>query len=110
LVVLLDCVIGEVDHAIAGVVKVVFFGRGADVAVVVPIALETAVDGGDQNVTPDVELPPVDEEAVLQVFLDDHTTSSVLETLQQLLLQLVAIRVHRDPETAIGVLTRLDDP
>jgi hypothetical protein len=52
---LLDGVVGEVDHLIGQVVDVEVGGGGADVALLVPVALQDTVAGGRQQVATDVE-------------------------------------------------------
>lgn len=107
---LLDSVVGEVNHAVADVREVIFFGGGADVAVIVPITLQPAIDCSNKNVAADVELAVVDKEALLKVFLHYYASSALLEPLLQFLYQFLTLPVHADAESPVGVLTRLDNP
>jgi hypothetical protein len=70
-------------HPIAHVVEVVLFRGGPNVAVVVPVPLETAVDCRDQDIAADVEFPVVDQKAVFDVFLHNETAlAAVLSPLK----------------------------
>ena len=103
-------VVGEVDHAIAAVVQTVFLWWGANVAVIVPISLQSAVYSGDEDVAPDVELPSIDQETILYVLLHNNASLAILEALLQLILKLSSVGVHSDAEASIWVLSWLDDP
>ena len=52
----LDGVVGEMHHLVLDVVEVEDDRGGPDVALVVEVAFEHAVDRGDQHVAADVEL------------------------------------------------------
>jgi hypothetical protein len=99
-----------VDHPIAGVIQIELFRRSTDVTIVVPVPFKTAINSGDENVASDVELSPVDQETVFQIFLDNHASLAVLNTLHQLFLQLGTVGVHSDTKTAIRVFARLYNP
>lgn len=55
----LHCIVGKVDHAVAGIIEVELLGGSTDVAIVIPVSLEAPVDSGDQNVASDIELSPI---------------------------------------------------
>jgi hypothetical protein len=57
--VLLHGVVGQVHHPVSRIVEVVFLGRCPDVAVVVPVALETSIDCRDEDIASDIELSTI---------------------------------------------------
>jgi tetrahydromethanopterin S-methyltransferase subunit E len=59
--VLLDGVISEVDVHVGAALERELRGGGADVALGEPVGLHHAVEGRQQHVVPDVELPPLVE-------------------------------------------------
>jgi len=65
----LDGVVGEMHHLVLDVVEVEEDGGGPDVALVVEVALQHAVDRGDQHVAADVELALVVQQGPLDVVL-----------------------------------------
>ena len=111
LAILLHRVVDQVDVLVVQVETgtAVFFGGGANVAIAVEVCLENAVDASDQREAADVELAPLHEQRVVDVFLQDHgpAASAVLmyevPDPAQLLLDL-------DACASVRVLSRLDDP
>ena len=111
--VLLDGVVGEVDELIADVVEVEVVGGGADVALAEPVGAHEAVQAGDQHVVADVELPPLVQQRVLDVLLDDVglvVAVLVLLLLLEDVVQLVDLLNHHDAVAAVRQLPRLHDP
>jgi len=58
---LLDSIISQVHKLVFDVACGELFGAGTEVAVFVEVALELAVDGGEEPIHPDVEFPLIDE-------------------------------------------------
>lgn len=56
---LLHGVVGQMDHFILDIIEGIFCGGCADVTVLVPVALQDPVGGGDEEVAPDVKLAVV---------------------------------------------------
>jgi hypothetical protein len=48
-------IVGEMNILICEIVKVKLFAAGSDIPFLVPIALEDAVDAGQEHIVPDVE-------------------------------------------------------
>lgn len=103
--VLLDCVVGEVHEPIAQVLQAVEEAGCLDVALLVEVKLESAVDVHRQQVGPNVELPAVVQEGVFDVLLNN-----------QLLLALQPLPHFPQgprqsyPLPSVGVLRWLQDP
>jgi hypothetical protein len=74
----LDGVIREVDELILRVSQLKFVAACSDVPLLVPVALDLAVQPRDQHVAADVELPPVVKERPVDVFLDDESLFMVV--------------------------------
>lgn len=79
---------------------------GADIAFLVPVALDEAIDAGYENEVADVKLPAIVEQRKLQVGLND-----VAGTVggPQVVLNLGGLGKH-DAEASIGALSGLHDP
>ena len=69
--ILLDSIVGEMDHLVAHVLQVEVEGRGPDVALPVPIRPHYAVQSGDYHVVPDIEFAALVEQRALDVLLHD---------------------------------------
>lgn len=52
----LDCVVGEMHELVIQILEVVILASGADVPLVIEVALHDAVHRGDQQIASDVEL------------------------------------------------------
>lgn len=110
LALLLDRVVGQVDHVVPQVVQVVLLAAGPDVALLVPVPSDVPVAAGDQQVVSDVEFPPAVEER-LQVLLDDQR--SALGTFPLLAVQdgqQFGCLHHLYSGAAVGVFAWFDDP
>lgn len=59
---LLDSVVGQVHHRIFDVVESEWLRGRPNVPILVEVPLDVRVAGRDQQVAPDVELPPVKSE------------------------------------------------
>lgn len=111
--VLLDGVVGEVDHFVADVVEVEVIGGSADVAFAEPVGSHDAVQPGDEHVVPDVELPALVEQRILNVLL--HDVGFVIAVVVLLLLledvvELVDLVNHHNAVAAVRQLARLHYP
>ena len=53
---LLHGVVREVDHAVCRVFHIVLSAAGAQIAVLIPVALQVAIDGRGQGIAANVEL------------------------------------------------------
>jgi len=108
----LDGIVGEV-HQSTRRRHVEGFAGGADVAVLVAVESELAVDEGDQHVAADVELALVVEEG-RDVALQDEATGLGLLALAhppaQLLHSGSALLRHCDASAPVRILPWFDDP
>ena len=59
------------DHPVLVILSCVLSGASPQVAILVPITLEVAVDCGGECVAPDVELAILVEEGLFDIFLHD---------------------------------------
>lgn len=82
---LLDSIIGEMDKEVINIIEFVLRGGCSEVALSIPVTLHIAIDLGDEEKPPDVELPPFETSikadvqiAVLHIFLDDDCSSIVI--------------------------------
>ena len=110
---LLDGIVGQVDVLVAQCVKIVFFGAGAQVPFLVKVAPEEAVHASHEAEHSDVELPPVDQQWVLDIFL--YNNSVVLSRLSLLdlfyfLLDFFLTLCYLYADSSVGVLSWFDDP
>lgn len=69
---LLNSVVGEMNKFVIDVLEGVLLTGCPQVAVLVPVTLEIAVNAGEQDKHADVEFPLVVKIGVFHVFLDDH--------------------------------------
>ena len=66
---LLHRVVGQVHHDIGAIFQVEGAGRGANVALLEPVGLETPINASEQEEVADVELPPLVQKGFFNVFL-----------------------------------------
>jgi hypothetical protein len=59
------------NHPVFVILRCVLSGTSPQVALLVPVALEVAVDGGGESEASDVELAVLVEEGLFNVFLND---------------------------------------
>ena len=111
-VVLLHGVVGEVDELVVEVLHVELFAGGADVAVLVPVALEMSVETGDYHVGADVELPFLVQERVyvLLDYVRAGASLAVHSLPPHYLSDLFDALHHLDPHALVGVLAGLHQP
>lgn len=67
----LDRIVRQVNHIALQVGQSKLLARGSDVAILVPVRLKIAIDAGEKHIHPDVELPFLVEERVVDVLLDN---------------------------------------
>ena len=72
LAVLLNGIIGEVDHWVIKLLKVEDGAGGTDVTILVPVPFDLAVDGSYQHISSNVEFTIVVEERSGNVLLNDE--------------------------------------
>lgn len=111
--VLLDGVVGEVDEGVLGCTRGELSGGGAHVPLLVPVPLHPSIHAAHQHVVAQVELPPVVEQWVLDVLLEDEGAQLAvpvpLPSLQPH-LDVVQSVAHSYPRPPVSVLPRLHDP
>ena len=100
----LNGVVGEVDELVVELFERELLAGGADVAVLVPIGLDVALDAGEKHEHADVELAFVVEKGVLDVFLDDVGVFVVVD------LHVMDVVEDVDALASVGLLAGLDDP
>jgi hypothetical protein len=110
--VFLDGIVGEMDHSVLEVFGCEFLGGCADVALLVPVGSEVAIEGGHQDVAAEVELALVIEEGHEVALHYVGTRLAVgseplrLHDLPHFLDSLYNV----DPAALVGVLSGFDDP
>lgn len=80
------------------------------VAFVVEVALHVAIDAGDGGVGPNIEFPPVDEQRVVDVFLNNASPFLRLGGVNNDLGDFVVVLAHRYALTSVCIFTWLDNP
>lgn len=68
---LLDSVVSQVDHAVRQVLKSELSATGPQVPVSIEVALHVAIDRGHEGIEPDIKLPLVDQQRVMNVLLNN---------------------------------------
>ncbi len=98
---------------VLAVPDVVLSGGGSDVAFLVPVALDAAVDACHQHVVANVELSLLVQQWLLNVLLQyvrAETAVAVLLFRFQPDLDLIQRRTHGNPPASVGHLSRFDNP
>lgn len=110
--VLLDCIVGEMDESIVEVLHVEFFGGCADVAVLVPIAFLIPVDAGDANIRSDIKFSFLVEEGhdVLLNDMSARATHFVNPISADDLFDLLQTFHDLNTCASVRVLSRFDQP
>ena len=111
-VVFLHGIVGEVDEFIVEVLHIELLAGGADVTVLVPVALEMPVETGHYHVSAYVELAFLVEEWVY-VLLDDMGAGASLAVHSlppHYLSDLLNAIHHLDSHALVGVLAGLHQP
>lgn len=111
--VLLDGIIGEVNHLVTDVVEVEIVGGGADVALAEPVGAHEAVQPGDEHVVADVEFPALVKQRILDVLL--NYVGLVVSVVMLLLLledivQFVDLINYNDAVATVRQLPGLHNP
>ena len=108
---LLHGVIGQMYHTIGCVFQVVLAATRPKVPVCVPVRLQVSVLGRAERVAPNVELPILVQERLLDVLLNDIAApvAVYLLCLNQT-LDVIQVATDLDTATSVRVLSRLYDP
>ena len=108
---LLHGVVRQMNHAVRRVFQVVLPAASPQIPVRVPVRLQVAVDGRAEGVAPDVELPVLVQERLLNVFLNDVAASVAVHLLRlDQALDVLQVATHLDTTASIRVLARLHNP
>ena len=108
---LLHGVVRQMNHAVRRVFQVVLPAASPQISVRVPVRLQVAVDGRAEGVAPDIELPVLVQERLLNVFLNDVAASVAVHLLRlDQALDVLQVATHLDTTASIRVLTRLHNP
>ena len=99
------------NHAIRRVFQVVLAATRPEVAICVPVRLQVAVDRGAEGVAPDIELPVLVQERLLNVFLNNVAASVAVYLLRlDQALDVLQVATDLDSTSTIRVLARLHNP
>lgn len=108
---LLDCVVSQMNKSISNILKIEVLATSPKVALIVPIALEVAINSSQQSVASNVKLSVLVEERLLNVFLDNvRPLLSVDIGVRYNLLNLREFPANLNATASIGVFSRLDYP
>jgi hypothetical protein len=108
---LLDCVVSQMNKSISNILKIEVLATSPKVALIVPIALEVAINSSQQSVASNVKLSVLVEERLLNVFLDNvRPLLSVDIGVRYNLLYLREFPANLNATASIGVFSRLDYP
>jgi hypothetical protein len=108
---LLDCVVSQMNKSISNILKIEVLATSPKVALIVPIALEVAINSSQQSVASNVKLSVLVEERLLNVFLDNvRPLLSVDISVRYNLLNLREFPANLNATASIGVFSRLDYP
>ena len=69
------------NHAVCRVFHVVLSAAGAQIAVLIPVALQVAIDGRGQGIATNVELAVLVEQGTLDVLLNNEAASVASDVL-----------------------------
>lgn len=86
-------------------------GTCAEVALLVPVALQIPIDGAHHGEAPDIKLPVLVQQGLLNILLNDVTAfvatgAGVVDKA----FDLVEILAHGDATASVGILSRFDYP
>ena len=108
---LLNCVVSQMNKSISNILKIEVLATSPKVALIVPIALEVAINSSQQSVASNVKLSVLVEERLLNVFLDNvRPLLSVDICVRYNLLYLREFPANLNATASIGVFSRLDYP
>ena len=110
------------DHDVVEVIEVVLFRGRSDVPISIPVALENAIDGCEEDKAADVKFSifysisaQIVQETVLQILLKNHCPFFVMlgiliQSFSQLLYDFILFPHHFDSVPPVRVLPRLAYP
>ena len=99
------------NHAIRRVFQVVLAATRPQIPVCVPVRLQVAVDRSAEGVAPDVELPILVQERLLNVFLNDVAAPMAVDLLRlDQTLDVLQVATDLDSAATIRILAWLHDP
>ena len=91
------------------IAQIVLLAGSPQIALLVEIGFKHAMVAGHEGKHSDVELPFVNQQRILDVFLQDHGLLSSLVHLHKL-FHLVQIARHVDAVASIGIFSWFEDP
>ena len=99
------------DQLVSHVVEGVLTTTGTDVAVLVAVPFQTAVDAREKAKAPEIELPLVHEERVVDILLNDESSFAIFSCRPpDDLLHISDSLNDGDALASISILARFDDP
>ena len=108
---LLDCVVSQMNKSICNILKIEVLATSPKVALIVPIALEVAINCSQHSVASNVKLSVLVKERLLNVFLDNvRPLLSVDIGVRYNLPNLREFLANLNATASIGVFSRLDYP
>ena len=108
---LLDCVVSQMNKSICNILKIEVLATSPKVALIVPIALEVAINCSQHSVASNVKLSVLVKERLLNVFLDNvRPLLSVDISVRYNLSNLREFLANLNATASIGVFSRLDYP
>ena len=108
---LLNGIIRQVDEHISDVFKGVLATTRANVSILVAVPLQTPVDAGKKAEASEVELALMDQQRVVDIFLNyESTVTILLGWATDDLLDFTDSFDHCDTNTSVRILARLDNP
>lgn len=112
-VVFLDGVVGEVDLRVTVVLCRELVRGGTQVTLLIPVPLEIPIHTGNQKIVPDIELPPIIQQRLLNILLQYKSPITPIPILlppPEPQLNIIQTRTHTDPRPSIRKLPRLRNP
>ena len=98
------------NHSIVDVMKSEFATCRSQVALLIVVTLEIAVDAGGEGIRADVELPSVVEQWIVDVLLDDASSLLRLRAVGHDLLDFFVVFGDLNSLTSVRVLSRFENP
>ena len=109
-VVLLNCIVGQMDHPVH-ISQIKLITRGTEVAIAVHVALQQAIDAGKHGKCPHVELPIGYQQRLVNVQLYYACAVAVGPSVGiDQLLDFTQCVSDFNSATTVRILTGLDDP
>jgi hypothetical protein len=97
------------DVSVVHVSEAELSGTCAEVALLVPVALQIPVDGAHHGEAPDIKLSILVQQGLLNILLND-VTAFVATGVVNKAFDLVEILAHGDATASVGILSRFDYP